>query len=307
VASLYQEAARREDQEERKRLGHFALMSENVNRVAAMIRLAQSEAGIPVQPEELDADPWLLNCDNGVIDLRTGALLPHRREYLMTCLAPVKYDPEAGSDLWEKFLWRIFNRNLNLYEFMQRALGYALTGDTREQCFFILWGSGANGKSTLLNTVREIMGTYARHTPTETLLARNKGSEIPTDVARLDGPRFVTASEVDRGQRLAESLVKALTGRDTVAARFLYGEYFDFVPQFKLFLSTNNKPVIRGVDNAIWRRIMFIPFVVQIPEEEQDKELPEKLKAPGYSPGWWKAAKSGTSMACWFRRKCARR
>jgi putative DNA primase/helicase len=279
VASIYHEAGKQADRDDRKRLAHFALTSENHNRLLAMVRLAQSEAGIPVQPQELDADPWLLNCDNGVVDLRQGALLPHKREYLMTCLAPEAYDRKAECPGWEKFLYEILKNNINLYSFIQRSLGYALTGDIREQCFFIFWGGGANGKSTLLNAVRDIMGTYARHTPTETLLAKSKGGEIPTDVARLDGPRFVTASEIDKGQRLAESLVKALTGRDTVAARFLYGEYFDFVPQFKLFLSTNNKPVIRGVDNAIWRRIMFVPFLVQIPEKDQDKELPDKLRA----------------------------
>lgn len=278
IRTIYEEAGRSDDQKERQMLAQFALRSEHVNRVAAMIRLAQSEPGIPVQPDDLDRDPWLLNCDNGVVDLRTGELKPHCRDYLMTCLAPVTYDAGAEAPLWEKFLWQILNKNLDIYEFLQRSLGYALTGDTREQCFFIFWGAGANGKSTMLNTVRHIMGTYARHTPTETLLAKNRNGEIPTDVARLDGPRFVTASEIDKGQRLAESLVKALTGQDTVAARFLYGEYFDFQPKFKLFLSTNNKPVIRGVDPAIWRRIMFVPFLVQIRPEEQDKELPEKLK-----------------------------
>jgi putative DNA primase/helicase len=128
------------------------------------------------------------------------------------------------------------------------------------------------------------MGDYARNTPVETLLQKNRAGEIPADVARLDGPRLVTASEVDKGRRLAESLIKALTGRDTVTARFMYGEFFDFVPQFKLFLSTNNKPLVRGVDHAIWRRIHFIAFPVQIPLAERDLDLGDKLmeqEAPG--------------------------
>jgi putative DNA primase/helicase len=198
---------------------------------------------------------------------------------LITRLAPVDYDPKAPCELWEKFLHQIQDGNYNVIHFIKRALGYALTGSCREECLFILWGGGANGKTTLINTISHLLGDYARNTPIETLLAKTHAGEIPTDVARLDGPRFVTASEVDRGKRLAESLVKALTGRDTVSARFLYGEYFDFVPQFKLFLSTNNKPIIRGNDDAIWRRIMFLKFPVQIPKDERDQELCEKLRA----------------------------
>ena len=206
---------------------------------------------------------------------------------MITRLAPVPYEPEALCEQWERFLYQIQDvyhqpaEADNIVNFMQRSLGYALTGSTKEQCLFILWGGGANGKSTLLNTVKKLLGNYALQTPTETLLAKTKGGEIPADVARLDGPRLVTASEVDRGRRLGESLVKELTGRDTVSARFLYGEYFDFIPQFKLFLSTNHKPHIRGTDNAIWRRIQMIPFKVQFSDEQQDKELPEKLQAEG--------------------------
>jgi putative DNA primase/helicase len=283
VAGIYEEASQEKDPDRRKALAQFALRSENQQRLLGLLRLAQSEPGIPVLPQELDANAWLLNCANGTLDLSTGDLREHRREDLITCLAPVAYEPEAECEAWEKFIYQIHRHNVNVVLFMQQALGYALTGSTREQCLFIFWGSGANGKSTLLNMVREVMGDYARHTPTETLLAKTRGGEIPTDVARLDGPRLVTASEVDRGRRLAESLVKELTGRDTVSARFLYGEYFDFVPQFKLFLSTNNKPVIRGVDDAIWRRIMFVQFPVQIPEAERDRDLPDKLRleAPG--------------------------
>jgi putative DNA primase/helicase len=283
VAKIYEEAAGAVELDDRKRLAQWGLRSEGSQRLLSMVRLAQSEPGIPVLPGQLDANPWRLNCQNGTIDLTTGELGPHVREDLITRLVPCDYDPAAECEQWEQFLDRIQAKNWGVIWFLQRALGYALTGSTREQCLFILWGSGANGKSTLLNQVREILGNYAVHTPTETLLAKQRSGEIPTDVARLDGPRFVTASEIDRGRRLAESLIKELTGRDTVSARFLYGEYFDFVPQFKLFLSTNNKPVIKGVDNAIWRRINLVAFPVQIPEGERDRDLPEKLReeAPG--------------------------
>jgi putative DNA primase/helicase len=289
IGALYQEAADCADYNRREALVKFALKTGDSKRIIAMVRQAQSEPGIPVLPGELDANPWLFNCANGTIDLRTGELRPHAREDLLSRMAPVAYDPEAGCDRWEKFLYQIQNVKQtpeaadNVVNFLQRVLGYTLSGSTKEQCLFILWGGGANGKSTLVNVVREILGDYALVTPTETMLAKTKGGEIPADVARLDGPRFVTASEVDRGRRLAESLVKELTGRDTVSARFLYGEYFDFSPQFKLFLCTNNKPVIRGADHAIWRRIKMIPFNVQFGDEEgqepEDKDLPEKLEA----------------------------
>lgn len=288
IAEIYREAADTDNLKRREALGQHALKSEEARRIRAMVSLAQSEPGIPVLPRDFDADYWLLNCDNGTIDLTTGRLLPHSRENLITCMAPVPFDPQAGTIEWEKFLYGIQDVRRQpaaadrMVVFLQRALGYAITGTTREQCLFILWGGGANGKSTLLNMVKEVLGNYAMHTPTETLLAKKRGGDIPTDVARLDGPRLVTASEVDRGRRLAESLVKELTGQDTVSARFLYGEYFDFKPQFKLFLSTNNKPVIRGADNAIWRRIKMIPFNVQFGEGKDlplDPNLEEKLRA----------------------------
>jgi putative DNA primase/helicase len=277
VAEIYEEAARAGDKQ-REEIGKFAVKSESNERIKSMIALAQSEPGIPITPGEMDADPWFLNCQNGTINLRGGQLREHQRQDLITRLAPVNYKPEADCPLFIKFLDRILAGNRDLIKFVQKALGYALTGDCREQVLFMLWGSGANGKSTLLNIIAAILGTYAIQTPTETLLAKSKG-DIPNDLARLNGPRFVTAFEVDRGRRLAESLVKQLTGQDTVSARFLFAEYFDFKPQFKLFLATNHKPVIKDSSWAIWRRIRLIPFTVQIPEKEQDRQLPEKLQA----------------------------
>ena len=164
-----------------------------------------------------------------------------------------------------------------MINFLQRAIGYALTGDTREQCLFILHGNGSNGKSTLLNAITAMFGEdYAINTPTETLMAR-KGEGVRNDIAALNGARLVTAIEAEKDQRLAESLVKGMTGSDKMTARFLYGEFFSFIPEFKLFLATNHKPQIKGTDNAIWRRIRLIPFIVTIDEGEKDKALPEKL------------------------------
>jgi putative DNA primase/helicase len=244
-----------------------------------MISLAQSESGVAVLPRDFDRDPWSLNCLSGIINLRNGALRPHDRAEMMSCLAPVHYDPDGLCPLFERFILQIMGENIERYDFLQRVLGYALTGLTVEQCLFLFFGTGANGKTTLLSLLTRMLGNYTRNTPMETLLAKKQSGEIPIDVARLDGPRIVTAKEVDRGRRLSESLVKELTGQDTVTARFLYGEYFDYIPKFKLLLSSNHKPTIRGTDSAVWRRIKIIRFPVQLPEDQWDKELPDKLWA----------------------------
>jgi putative DNA primase/helicase len=278
---LYQEAAAA-GEKEREAIARFALRSEHESRIRGMIALAQSEPDIPITPGQMDANPWLLNCLNGTVDLQTGKLRAHARADLITRMAPVEFNPVATCPRWEKFLSHIQKSNQDVVSFIQRILGYALTGDCREQCLFLLWGSGANGKSTLLAIISAILGNYAIQTPTETLLAKQRG-EIPNDIARLNGPRFVTALEAAQGRRLAEPLVKQLTGQDTIAARFLFGEYFDFKPQFKLFLGTNHKPIIKDTSHAMWRRIRLIPFPVEIPDDEQDKTLPDALftEAPG--------------------------
>lgn len=278
VRSIYAEAAALSDEPDRKRQAKHAMSSESQNRIKAMIALAQTEQGIPVTPDDLDINEWLLNCLNGIIDLRTGQLHPHSTSNLITKLVPVEYDQAAECPMWMAFLSKIMGKNEELIQFLQKAIGYSLTGSTREQCMFILHGSGANGKSTFLNIIEALLADYAQQTPTDTLMAK-KSEGIRNDVARLKGTRFVTASEAEQGKSLAESLIKQMTGGDKLTARFLHGEFFEFVPRFKLFLATNHKPNIRGTDNGIWRRIRLIPFTVTIPEGEQDHELPNKLKA----------------------------
>jgi len=260
----------------REKIAKHALQSEKAPRIRALLEMARSEPGIPVLPEQLDRDPWLLNVLNGTLNLRTGELRKHRKQDLITKLAPVEFDPEATAPLWEAFLERVIP-DPEVREFLQRAVGYSLTGDTSEQCLLLLYGTGQNGKSTFLETVRSLLGDYAQHTDFETFLAQ-RHKEIRNDIARLAGARFVTALEVEAGKKLAESLIKLLTGGDTVTARFLYSEFFEFKPTFKLFLACNHKPVIRGTDLAIWRRIRLVPFTVTIPEEEQDPHLADKLK-----------------------------
>jgi putative DNA primase/helicase len=278
VAALYARAAEALDKNTRKEIAQFATRSEADIKQKAMISSARSEPGIPILPKDLDQDPWLFNVLNGTLDLRTGKLRPHRREDLITKLAPVQFDPEAECPAWWEFLKRIFDSNFTLIEYLQKATGYTLTGSTIEQCLFFLFGLGANGKSTFLEIIHTLSGDYAQRTSSETFLMKKSGG-IPNDVAALRGARLVGAVEVEAGRRLAEVLIKEMTGGDRISARFLHAEWFTFKPEFKIFLAANHKPVIRGTDHAIWRRIRLIPFSVQIPKAEQDKELPEMLKA----------------------------
>lgn len=269
VMKLYDEVRTLTDPDDREALLEHAQHSESVTRIAAMLNLARSEPGIPVRPDDLDRDTWLLNCLNGTIDLRTGELRPHRREDLITKVVPVAFSPMAECRSWRVFLERIMGGSDDLITFLRRAVGYALTGSTSERCIFILHGTGKNGKSVFIEAVRMLLGDgYAARTPTQTLMTK-RGDAIPNDVARLKGARFVSASETAEGRTLDEAAVKDMTGGDRVAARFMRAEWFEYAPQFKLFLSTNHKPRISGRDDAIWDRIRLIPFNVRIPEHER--------------------------------------
>ncbi len=275
--AMYAEAALKADKEMRKEVAKHALDTEADARLRAMVNLAKSEEGIPIAPVALDVDPMLLTVENGTLDLWKGVLLDHRPEDFITKLAPVAWDPEATAPTWNKVLDRIFVGDRGLVHYTQKAAGYSLTGDAREQVWFLLHGEGSNGKSTLLRTLTDLLGDYATWTPAKTLLVK-RGGAIENDLARLRGARFVAAVETDGGRQLAEALVKQLTGRDKIAARFLYGEYFQFLPECKLWLATNHKPTIQGTDHATWRRVRLLPFTVEIPEAEQDKDLLAKLR-----------------------------
>lgn len=269
VLNIYAEVRNLPKGEDREALQRHAQHSEQASRIAAMLALARSEPGIPIRPDELDRDVWLLNCTNGTLDLRTGELRPHRREDLITRCLQVGFDPQAECPKWRAFLHRILDGNQDLIEFVQRAVGYTLTGSTSERCMFILHGGGKNGKTVFLEGLRLLLGDgYTARTPTQTLLAK-RGDAIPNDVARLRGIRLVTASETGDGNRLDEAMLKDLTGGDRIAARFMRAEWFEFTPYFKIFLSTNYRPRVSGTDDAIWDRLRLIPFVVRIPEGER--------------------------------------
>ena len=280
--SAWKDAERATEVAKVRALLNHCLRSEKALSLRAALSLAQSEPGIPILPEEMDRDPWLLNVLNGTLDLRTGQLREHRREDLLTKLAPAEYHPDAQAHRWLTFLDRILAGNIGLIAYLQRVVGYSLTGDVREQCLWFCHGKGANGKSTFLVTIKEMLGDYGLQAVTDLLMAKNTEAH-PTERADLFGKRFIATIESEEGKRMAEALMKQLTGGDPIRARKMRKDLFEFMPTHKIFLAANHKPVVRGTDHAVWRRIKLIPFLVTIPEAEKDKALAEMFrdKLPG--------------------------
>jgi putative DNA primase/helicase len=243
---------------------------------AAVERIAKTDPVHATTVEQWDANPMLLNTPRGVIDLCTGSLRPSSPHDYMTKITAAA--PGGNCPIWESFLARITNNDAELVKFLQRVLGYCLTGSTREHGLFFLYGTGANGKSVLINTVTEILAGYHKTASIETFTA-SKFERHPTDIAGLRGARMVTAVETEEGRHWAEAKIKALTGGDKISARFMRADPFEFTPQLKLVIAGNHKPSLKSVDEAIRRRFHLIPFVVTIPPKERDKELTEKLKA----------------------------
>jgi putative DNA primase/helicase len=276
VRWIYEQALPLES-EARKRQMAWALKSESARAIEDMLRQARTEPGVPVEPRQLDARPWLLNCLNGTLDLQTGELAPHARGHMLTKLAPVEYSPDAEAPIWQSFLERVTASNAELIDYLQRTAGYTLTGDVGEQALFFLYGGGSNGKSTYWGTLMALLGDDYATKAASSLLIQGRHDEHPTGLADLFGVRLAVASEVDEGRRLAEALVKDLTGGDAVKARRMHKDFFQFRPTHKLYIAANHKPVVKGTDDAMWRRIRLIPFEVTIPAEERDGALPAKL------------------------------
>ena len=277
IRSIVDEANSVTDEDARRELIKHSLKSENISRLKAMLSIASDLNGLTIKPEELDADIWKLNCKNGVLDLKTGELLPHDKKYLMTKICNASYDEKASAPTWLEFLNTITNGSKELMRYLQKAIGCCLTGDVSEQSLFILYGTGSNGKSTFIRAVTDLLGNeYAQYTQSKTLMEKKNDTQS-NDLACLRGARLVAALELDENQRLSEGFVKSLTGGDKVKARFLYSEYFIFMPQFKIFLSCNHKPIIKDTTHSFWRRVKLIPFAYTVPEDKKDKQLPEKL------------------------------
>lgn len=246
-------------------------------RIEAMIALARSEPEIAASSHVWDADPWLLNTLNGTVDLRTGELYAHRQADLLTMLAPVEYDPNATCPRFEAFLERV-QPDEEVRAWIQRYLGYALTGDVREQCIAFFYGGGSNGKSVLLDVVLNVLGDYGLRAAPDLVLAKH-GEAHPTEVADLEARRLVVCSEIEQGRMWAESLIKRITGDQTIKARRMREDFYTFPATHKLVVAANTKPKVRGTDHGIWRRMKLVPWLVTIPDHEQDKTLPALLVA----------------------------
>lgn len=273
--SIFDEAKHADGEERQKVFAKWAVASQRRDRLVAMVALARCE--LAVSPDQFDADPWLLNVLNGTVNLRSGELQHHRREDFITKIAPVQFDATESCSLWECFLERIMDGNKVLMSYLQRTAGMCLTGDVREQCLFMCYGTGANGKSVLLDTLCSLLGDYATEAPPYLLTIR-RTDEHPTEIADLCGRRLVVTSEIEEGRRLRVQLVKRLTGNQKMKGRYMRQDYFEFRRTHKLLVAMNNRPVIRESSRALWRRLRLIPFTVTIPEDEQDTMLLEKRR-----------------------------
>lgn len=299
IRSMYKDIGKMDSREDREQWLEHAKNSEAYPRMKAMLKL--SEHMLAVTVAQLDANPWLLNLANGIINLKSGELMPHDHTKLMTKIVPVKYSLDSECPVFDQFLSDIFpledgSPNNDLIGFMQRFIGYCLTGDTSEQKMAIAWGSGANGKGTLLNLINDVLGDYAQTAQAESFMAKQNDNSVSNDIAMLRGARYVLASESKEGRKLNEPLIKQVTGQDKVTARFLYKDFFTFQPAFKLLLLTNYKPTARGDDAALWRRILLVPFTQKFEGDKVDKSLNEKLRTPEEMEGVLRWAIAGCLM-----------
>lgn len=306
AADHYRAAARarsKEEREARQKQAEAALKgatkAEGVRSIKNFLELAQSERGMSVRPDALDTHHYQLNVQNGTVDLRTGELHPHQREDYHTRIVPYQYDPTATCPRWEQAIMDFCSGDAELAYWLQRAVGYSMTGDVSEQCFFVLYGMGSNGKSFLLKIIQRLAGGYGQSAKFETFLEDERGSNINNDVAILRGARLVVSSEAPEGRRLAEHKIKHLTGGDKIRARFLYKESFEFDPTFKIWLGSNHRPKITGTDNGIWRRVRLIPCRAWFDQNNPDPTFGPAIEAE--MPGILTWAVQGAVQ--WYRQR----
>lgn len=258
----------------------YKFQKDSRSHIAKMHMIDEFKKYVIVKHGEFDKEDMLLNTESGYVDLSSGELHDHDIDKKFSHQTVAEYSDNVDAPLWEKFLNQIFNNDEELIHYVQKAIGYSFTGSVDEQCLFILNGRGRNGKSVFSNVVSDVAGNYAKQMNVQTIVAKkNQSGSANSDIARLEGARIVTSSELNEGDRFDESLVKQLTGGDKILARFLYGSEFEYKPKFKIWMATNHLPIIRGTDDGIWRRIKIIPFNIQIPKEKVDKKLEYKLKA----------------------------
>jgi len=268
-----------EDEKKQKVILNAVSRTGGIRGIRGMIESASTERIVRISSETFDKNKFLLNFKNGTYDLKTNKFNDNKSSDYISKLVIGKYDPKATCPRWEQFISEIMGENENLIKFVQRAIGYGLTGSCEEQKMFIAYGAGSNGKSLMMEILREILNDYSRNIQAESLMMKDN-SGASGDIARLKGARFVTAKENKEGRKLDEALIKEATGADTITARFLYKDEFEFIPEFKLWLATNHKPQITGQDDGIWRRLVLIPFNVQFTDKNGNKDpnLLDKLK-----------------------------
>lgn len=274
------------DIKEAATIAAWAIRSLSSSAIKSAVQLASTVEGVRKNPDEIDSKNtlWLLNCANGTLNLKTGELLPHNKSNLITKIVNTNYIPNAKAPFWEHTLDLIFEGNTDLIKYIQRALGYSITGSQDERCFFICWGeSGANGKSTILETIQDILGAgYAQMSDILVVTSSTTDNRVSSSLAKLQGARFVSMNEAEENQKLSEALIKQLTGGDTIQACYKYKNPFEYQPVFKLWIRTNERPIIRTQTNALWDRVKLIPFEKPIPKElrlprsEVDAKLAEE-------------------------------
>jgi len=258
--------------------GKFAKSLERNVSISNVVK--QAERLMSVNAEDLDSDPWLFNVQNGTLNLKTGKLQPHDPDDLITKISPAVFDPKATCPMFDEFLRTVLCGEAELVSFIKQAIGMTLSGSVREQCFFVLYGLGDNGKSVLLNIIRALMGDYGKTAPPNVFLEKSHGDGIPNDLADLAGTRYVADVETKERSHFNEQRIKAVTGGEPVKARFLHNEFFEFIPQLTLWIAGNHKPTITGTDKGMWRRMRMIGFNASIPDEKKipdlDKVIVEK-------------------------------